>query len=647
MALTRGAHAGRRSWLSVTTLAALIGFLGLLSTSLIPIVFVLWTGLEALHLLQSRRAGSARRSDVIRPAAGLALAALLLLAGSLSTLLLGDSAQSGILSLGWKEHAERWWLLGSLDRLPGGVGILGLGPIVIAVAAVLLARRDRLVLALAAGTSLLLLASLLLNYGPNPADLARLGGHARNFALFAFVLALGIRLVSLRQARWRYAAGAAFVALVTWPTVAAPVSNIRLAIGNGIDLANAQRTQDTLGTRFVLESIPSDRIADYIRNHTAIDARVFSPHPSPMTYATGRPNASGFAGLVHLLPVDGPEYRDVLGYLEPAAVRRLGFEYIHAPDAWVQSLPDEAIKRLNDPRLFELLVRDESESLYRVQPELLTLDAPPAPGSYEALRRAVPASATVYLLRPAEFDSRPLMRTARALSHARLLGAISRELIALLTPWRAEPLGDHVPDFVIAPAQFAPWMFPPGSRQPIWWNDETAVYALDGAVDPITPPLWAEPLPFGVQLSDVHETDGRIAFTATFDNRAPDQWSGQDWIMIATEAPPWNLPTQPLPDGTPSIAMWFAGLAGPGSGTTSLVHEFDFHAPSLAVRREHGVLKPLDRSEATLGSGSYVLAVRLRHEYKPNYWRDAAIIPVLKITVSETGEVSYEVHEEA
>ena len=44
--------------------------------------------------------------------------------------------------------------------------------------------------------------------------------------------------------------------------------------------------------------------------------------------------------------------------------------------------------------------------------------------------------------------------------------------------------------------------------------------------------------------------------------------------------------------------------------------------------------------------GSYVLAVRLRHEYQPRIWRDAVIIPVLRITVSETGEVSYQVHED-
>ena len=648
--LSHAAHARRRSWLSVMTLATLVGFLGLASTSLVPIVFVLWAGLEAIWLIQSRRAGSVRRSDVIRPATGLALAALLLLAGSFSYLVLGDSAASG-LSLGWNEYLGRWRLFGTLDRLPGGIALLGLGPLAVAGIAVLLARRDRSVQALAAGTGLLLLAALLLNYEPNPADLRRIEGHARNFALFALLVALSVRLAGLRAARWRYAAGAAIAFLIVWPTIAAPVRNVGRAIGrNGIELANAQPTQTAarLGQRFVLQRLPSDRIATYIRNNTAVDARVFSPNAHQMTYATGRPNASGFAGLVHGLPTEGPEYRDVLRYLEPAAVRRLGFEYVYAPDSWVEGLPDEAIERLNDRRFFELLVRDGSESLYRVQPELLTLDAPPAPGSYEALRRAVPASATVYLLRPAEFDSRPLMRTARALSHARLLGAISRGLIHLLTPWRAEPLGDHVPDLVIAPAQFVPWMFPPASRQPIWWNDETAVYALDGAVEQIMPPLWAEPLPFSVQVSDVRAADGRITFTATFDDRAPDQWTSQDWVVTATEDPPWNLPKQVLPDGgTAAVAMWFVSYLNPGEGTSSFLYEFDFLAPSLAVRREHGVLKPLDRSEGVLDLGSYVLAVRLRHEYQPNHWRDAAIIPVLRITVSETGEVSYQVHEEA
>ena len=522
--LARAAHAGRRSWPTVLTLGALVGFIGLTAIALVPIVLVLWAGVEAIHLIQSRRARSVRRSDVLRPAAGLALAAMLLLAGGFSTLFLGDSVASG-LSLGWNEHLGRWRLLGTFDRLPGGMGILGLGPLAVAGAAVLLAWRERLVQALAAASGFLLLAALPLSYEPLPRDLVRFEGHARNFALLALLLALGIRLTGLPRARWRYAAGAAVFALIIWPTAAAPARNLGLAVGSGFELANAQPPQQRRSFfegRFSLKSLPSDRIASYIHNNTAVDARMFSPYPDSMTYATGRPNASGFAGLIHLFSTRGPEYQDVLRYLEPAAVRRIGFEYVHAPDEWVDGLPDEAAARLNDPRLFELLVRDGSESLYRVLPAFLKLDAPPAPAA-----------------------------------------------------------------------------------------------------------------------------DGRIAFTATFNDRAAGRWTSQDWIMIATEVPPWDLPTQLLHDGTPAIAMWFVSHLNPGKGTSSLAYEFDFLAPSLAVRREHGALKPLDRSEAVLGSDSYVLAVRLRHEYQPGYWRDAAIIPVLKITVSETGEVLYRVHQDA
>ena len=523
--LMHAARAKRRSWPATLTLAALIGFLGLTSTSLAPIALVLWAGLEAIHLIKSRRAGSLQRSHAVRPASGLALAALLLLAGGFSSLILGGSVSSG-LALGTSEFFGGWRLLGTLDRLPGGVGILGLGPLAVAGVALVLARRDRVVLALAAGTSSLLLASLLLSYEPVPWDLVRLEGHARNFALFALLIALGTRLTTLPTARWRYAAGAAVVALVTWPTIIVPARTIGFAIGNGVELANAQQMQRAPGAhfkwRYKLKSIPSDRIAAYIRNNTSVDTRVFSPHPRLTTFTTGRPNASGFAGLVHLQPSKGPEYGDVLRYLEPGAVGRRGFEYIHATDAWIDSLPDQAVERLNDPNLFELLVRDGSESLYRVLPAFLTLDAPPEPASYEALRQAVPASATVFL--PRGFKTRTIIHAASVLSHARLLGAsIDPERMHLRTPWHIKPLGDRVPDFVLTSAQFVPWMFPPASRQPIWWNDETAVYALDGSFDQIVPPPpQAEPLPFSVRVSDLRAEDGRAVFTATFDDGAPD-----------------------------------------------------------------------------------------------------------------------------
>ncbi|MCY3800463.1 MAG: hypothetical protein OXG46_02680 [Chloroflexi bacterium] len=645
--LARAARAGRRSWLSMITLGALIGFLGLLSTSLAPMVFVLWAGLEAVWLVQCRRAGVPWRSDLIRSASGLALVPPLLLAGTFSYLILGDSAPIG-LSLERSEYSGGLRLLGSLDRLPGGVGVLWLGPLAAATAAVLLARRERLVWALAVGAGLLALASLLLNYEPKPRDIIRIEGHARNFALFALLIALSVRLAALRPERWRYAAGAMFVGLIVWPTIIVPVRNLGLAVGQGIEVANAglapRMTGGWFAGRYRLPGLP-DRIKDYIRDNTAPGARVFSPRLDSMTFNTGRPNAYGFAGLTHLSVEQGPEYRDVREYLDPGALHRLGFEYVHAPDSWVENLPDEAAERLNDPSMFELLVRDTSESLYRVLPAFLTLDAPPAPGSYEALRRAVPASATVLL--PSVLKStNEMARTAWALSHARLLGAIDPAAINLRVDWYTEPLGDRRPDLVITPARFEPWMFPAASRQPIWWNDETAVYALDGAVDPIMPSPPSEQFPFSVRVSDVTQPDGRIDFTATFDDRAPEGWTSQDWILIATEAPPWDIPTQLLPNDTPAMAMWFDSFLTPGKGTTSLSYNFDFHAPSLSVRREHGVLKPLDRSEGILDSGSYVLAVRLRHEYEPEQWRDAAVIRVLRITVSDTGDVSYQIYED-
>ena len=491
-----------------------------------------------------------------------------------------------------------------------------------------------------------MLTALPLNYEPASWDLTRIEGHARNFALMALLLALSSRLAALRS-QWRYVASVLIVALITLPTIAGTVRNLVLAASNGVEVANAPAGLQWSEGRFSVDGGPSDRVAAYIQNHTAIDARVFSPTPYHMTFATGRSNASGLVGHLHQQDFTGPEHRDVLRFLEPAAVRRLGIGYVHAPDSWVEGLPDEAVERLYDPTLFELLVRDTSESLYRVLPALLSLDPPPAPGSYEALRRAVPASATVFL--PEVFESRGLIRTGQALPHARLLGAIDTTSIHLRTPWQVEPLGEHVPDLIITGVQFVPWMFPPASRQPIWWNDETAVYALDGAVDQIMPPPpWAEPLPFGVQLSDVHAADGRIAFTATFDDHAPDRWRGQDWLIIAIDSSQRGLPTQILSDGRiPATTMWFSGQIWPRLGTTSLAYEIDFLAPSMAFRRSGGALTPAGTSEAEFGPGLYALAVRLRHEYKPGYWRDAAIIPVLRITVSETGEVSYQVHEDA
>ena len=605
---------------------------------------------DAAAFWVARRSGGDNARAALRAVAGPALAMLLLaVGGGALTRTLTDGGGSG-LSLGWIDDLGSRRPLGSFSEQPGGLGLLGLGPFLVAGAAALLALRDRLVVALAAGAIVFLLAALMLQYEYSP-DVVRLDGHARNFALLALLLALSIRLACLRS-RWRYAVSVLLAGMVIWPTVVGPARNLGLAVGQGTQLANAQAGQRKFGggpmNRSKIKRFASEPIVAYIRDHTAIDARILSPNPIPMSIATGRPNAVGFAGLTHLHYYSGPDYADARRFLEPTAIRRLGFEYVYMPDTWRVALPARAKRWLADPALFEPLVRDSDATLYRVQSAFLKLDTPPAPGSFAHLRSSVPPSTTVYL--PTQLPWLTRLRVASVLPHARLLGTTVgtvREWLHLRTPepWTAVPLGEQMPDLVVLPASIDPWMIAPAGRLPVWHNDEIAVYAPNGAVAPIMPPPpRPDPPDFGVRLSDVRAADGHITFAATFDNRSPEQWTGQDWVVIAVDDSPWNLPLAFGPDGrTPVAAAWLDGWLGPSVKTTTHTYEFDALASQLAIRNSHGVFTAAESSGGVQGAGVWALAVRLRHEWRPNSWRDAAYLPVLRITVSDTGEVSYSV----
>ena len=167
--LAHAAQAGRRSWPAALTLAGLVGFLALLTTTLAPMVLVLWTVLEAATLVQCRRAGFGLRAlawSVVGPA----LAVLLLaVGGGTLTSALTDSVSTG-LSVRWTAYPGAYRPLGSFDELPGGIALLRGGPVVIAGVAALLGRRDRLVLAFAVGACALVLASVALGYDPAALD---------------------------------------------------------------------------------------------------------------------------------------------------------------------------------------------------------------------------------------------------------------------------------------------------------------------------------------------------------------------------------------------------------------------------------------------------------------------------------------------
>ena len=651
VALERAA-CGRRGWLGHVALGLAIGFLGLVDETVAPVVLGLWGLFELQQLLGDShhtaivgrlRGGNGDRplrwAPILRALSGPVLAALLLaVGGGAITGVLTSSSHTG-LSLGWIADAGSRRPVGEFTGLSGGVGVLALGTVPVTVGALLLAWRQRLVLALVATSLLMLLAALSLRYEFS-LDLVRLDGHARNFALLALLVALGARLAALSP-HWRYAASAVLVALVTWPTAAAPLQNVGLALRRGPEFANARPDpsaipSDLIG-RYVMRKPMSEVVVEYIGAHTSVDARILSPDPIEMSIVTGRPNASAYAEFVQFVPVHGPEYLDAIRFLEPLAVRRLGVDYVHAQDEWIANLPARAQGWLQDSSLFEPLLRDGVDTLYRVQPAFLNLETTPPPESFEGLRQAIAADTTVYLS-PA-LEPVNSIRAAVVLSHTRLLGR------ARPTPtWHSrphfptEPLGDQTPDLIVTSARLAPSALPTDRREPIWWNDEIAIYPLVEATEPIMSP---PPRPFSVRVSEVGTADGRISFTARFTDGAPDEWKGQDWLVTSTDASPWAIPREFEADERRRAgSQWFGGQVVPGKGTTVRRFEFDPHAVRLLVAEGDGGYVAAPSSGTTLDPGDWTLAVRLRGD-----WWELAYIPLMSLTVSNAGEVAYKVYE--
>lgn len=624
-----------RGWPPRLTVACLLGFLGLLDEAVALVALALWMALEAGWLIHARPARAAVARLTLQAVAGPALAVLLLgLGGGVISGVLTGGAGGG-LSLGWTADLNSRKELGSWEPFVGGLGILGLGPAVVAGAAVVLARRDLLPLTLAGASAAFLLAAFVVQYDLAEHDVVRLDGHARNFALLAALVALGMRLGALRV-RWRIAAAALIALLVTWPTVAAPVRKLGLAVGHGVQIGNAVTWAPTnagagwrLAGRQRLMPFGSEVVTAWVREHTAPAARILSPRPHEMTAHTGRPNASGFTAFVHLFPQTGPEYADAITHLEPGALRRLGITHVHAPDAWAAGLSAHAADRLANPAYFELVARGESDALYRVLPAFLRLDSGPAAGSFEALRQAVPPDSTVYLAR----DSNPVaaIRVAASLPQARLLGSVRTENLHPLTRIRIEPLGDQIPDFIVTSMQLTGVVAASGRAQPLWWNDKVLVFSRDDSFGRLMEAPAAPGL--DVTLSNLTVSNERVVFTATVTNRTSNPWIGQDWLVISRNASILemvrNLRTGP-------VAQWFDGQVEPKLGSTSFDYQFSASTGRLAVRTAAGTLAEAPSSGRSLEPGAWMLAMRL---YDDN--RKAHFFPVLDFEILADGRVRY------
>ena len=167
-----------------------------------------------------------------------------------------------------------------------------------------------------------------------------------------------------------------------------------------------------------------------------------------------------------------------------------------------------------------------------------------------------------------------------------------------------------------------PSAFDPDKRQPIWWNDAVVVYAPRGGVAPIMAP-WDRAPNFGVRISEVAATGGRMTFAATFSDRASDQWTGQDWLVTAGDGSPWALPRAANTAGRQreASAQWYAGQLVPGLGTKVHRYVFDPSAATLAVRSGDDASVEAASSGRPLTAGEWTLAVRLRRE-----WHEVAFV---------------------
>ncbi len=637
--LERAAARSEQSWSARGALAILIGFLGLVEETVALTVLGLWVVLAGLALAKATTGRmiplTAIRASVTGPA--LALLLLALEGGTLTGIFTGGLG--GSLSLGAPRDIVESRMLTTFHPSNGGLGILGLGAIPVAGAALLLGGRTRLALALILGSSVFVLAALTLRFSAFQFDVGRLDGHARNFALLALLVALSVRLHGLRP-RWRYAVAGGLVVLIIWPTIATPAQKIGRALDRGIQLSNARPAppSDFVASlqhmgRHVLDPFATANVGAHIRSHTKTDARILSPSPIAMAIETGRPSASGFAGHIHLFPFTGPDYEDAIRFLEPTALRRLRFSYVHATDAWIAGLPSRAQAWLADSTLFAPVYRDGTHSLFRIEPAFLAMHPAPTPQSFEALRRAVPHSADVRI--SAGIQTISALRVAAALPHARLSGSLTPSNLYLLTEIPINEASESPPDVVVVARDRAmnasTHVFPV-----IWWNDAAVAYASSPDAAAIAPPPQPESN-FAVRISDVRRTVNQLAFAATFMDRASDRWTGQDWLLIEVDSSPWSLPRSYAPDGYALVgARWYAGQAVPSSERARHSYTFDENSQQLAVQHADGTLEVLPSSGDRLTPGTYVLAVRLRHNHL-----QAAIIPVLKIMIANNGSTSY------
>lgn len=264
------------------------------------------------------------------------------------------------------------------------VGLTWIHLLAIALAVLMLCRQRVLLGLIVAGVSGGILVQVLV-YTVHD-DAARLVDYSSYF------LALGsaIGAYSICQQLPRRIVTAVIPTLIIFvilPTVLPRIAPGIRNTANGIDWGPPDSyLSETLRQRSHYYKDISDnrQVFDWITENLPPDARILSPTPVALTIATGRFGVFTAVGHNQNEPYPGLNFIHAWETLDGPAIQAMGATHLHIRDLDFSNLPPEALSRLEDRDLFQLIFTGSdisssstAQRLYRIQSR--TLDQHPSP----------------------------------------------------------------------------------------------------------------------------------------------------------------------------------------------------------------------------------------------------------------------------
>ena len=515
--------------------------------------------------------------------------------------------------------AELAWL-GEVLAVGGGLGVVSLGTLAVLLlgaGAAYLARSVVLAIVVAMGMALFA-GFVLVHFPASPQDIARLEGHALNLGMIALAIGLAVGTARLRNRGVLYGGTLLFAGLVLWPTVADSVGRIAEAVADGprLYVAGTRPVEHTpsFSTRSQLDAEIADHrsLLEAVSAIVGPDDRILTARPKLISAGTGRPTPLGYAEWPHYVALSGPEYQDAVRFLDGAALRELGIDYVHANATMLGGMSEEARRRLASPTEFRLVHESpapKTDALYAVVPQSQVSEAP-APLSFRSLaqlaegRRVLISSATHPLVRL------PLYYTLRTNEH--LYGRWD-DPAHFRRDVRIHPPTGATVDLIALPDSLYPSPLDPVHRIPVWSAERVQVFDLTSKVSG-----QAAPPPIRVAGRSLLDPSG-IQITSR--PRWPESWTGTDWVLYREVEPGTGIPAILEPG-----RRWFPGLLAPQHPEQRIAVRFNAARGQLEQRSGNDGWIGLGESAGTLPPDAHVLTLRFSAQGEPVFFVPIAVI---------------------